>query len=132
MAEGKRPLRSHGARHYYPHLLRLLDDREKFVNVDLADRSQKLKAETAPDHSGSGQHALFILVEPRQPAADDQPHVFRNVDLVGLDVGAKLAGRIIEFPILDQMPVQLLDKEWISLAFIKDEAHLAFRSLALA
>src|ERR1700730_6339744 len=132
MAEGKRPFRPLGARHNYPHLLGFFDDGEKFINVDLADLSQKLKTETASDHRGGCQHSLFILVEPREPAADDQPHVFRNVDLVDLDVGAELARRIIEFPILEQMPVQLLDKEWISLAFIKDEAHQAFRSPALA
>src|SRR5882762_8034526 len=132
MAEGKRPPRSFGARHDYPHLLRLLDHREKLVNLDQADPGEQLKAETAPDHRGGCQHPLFILVEPLQPTADDQPHVFRNVDFVDLEVSAELAGSIIEFPILEQMPVQFLDEEWISLAFIKDEAHQTFRSLALA
>src|SRR5271156_4650390 len=37
MGEGKRLFRSLGARDYYSHLLRLLDDGEEFVNVDLAD-----------------------------------------------------------------------------------------------
>src|SRR5467141_2554953 len=132
MAEGKRPLRSLGARRDYPHLLGFFDDGEKFVDVDQADLDQHLKTETASDHSGGCQHTLFILVEPLQPTADDQPHVFRNVDFVDLEVSAELAGSIIEFPILEQMPVQFLDEEWISLAFIKDEAHQTFRSLALA
>src|SRR5713101_4493842 len=114
MGESERLLRPLGARHDYPHLLRLLDDGEEFVNVDLANRSQKLKAETAPDHRGGCQHPLFILVEPLQTAADDQAHVFRNVDLVDLDVSAELAGRIKNFPLFDQMPVDLFDEEWIS------------------
>src|SRR4029077_3713228 len=115
MAEGKRPFRPLGARHDYSHLLRLLDDRKKLINVDLADPGQKLKAETASDHRGGCQHPLFILVEPFKAAADDQPHVFRNVDFVDLDVRSELAGRIKHFPLFDQMPVHLLDEEWISL-----------------
>src|ERR1700739_3392448 len=50
MSKGKRPLRPLGARDDYPHRLRFLDDIKKFVHTDLAYRSQKLKAETAPDN----------------------------------------------------------------------------------
>src|ERR1700737_2722577 len=50
MGEGERLLGSFRARDDDSHLLRLLDDGEELVNVDLADRAQKLKAETAPDH----------------------------------------------------------------------------------
>src|ERR1700686_580112 len=132
MSKGKRSLRPLGARDDYPHLLRLLDDGKKIVNVDLADRSQQLKAETAPDHRGSRQRTLFILVEPLQAAADNQPHVFRNVDFVDLDVRAELAGRIEHFPLLDQMPVHLLDEERISLAFLEDGAQETLRILAPA
>src|SRR5690348_2359121 len=113
MSEGERLLGSLGAGDDYSHLLRLLDDGEKFINVDLAGRSQKLKAETAPDHRSGCQHPLFILTQPRQAAANHQAHVFRNVDLVDLDVSAELAGRIKDFAVLDQMPVHLLHKEWI-------------------
>src|SRR6266851_4109494 len=110
-----------------------LDGGENFVNVDLADSGQKLKAETASDHCSGRQHSLFILVEPFQMAADDQPHVFRNVDLIDLDVGAEPASRIKNFPLFEQMPVHLLDEEWISLGFLKDQAHQTLRSsLALA
>src|SRR5260370_22424389 len=132
MGEGERLRGPLGARHNYSYLLRLLDNGEEFVNVDLAARSEKLKAETAPDHRGGRQRPLFILIEPLQAAADDQAHVFRNVDLVDPDVGAKLAGRIEDFPLFDQMPVQLLDEEGITLAFVIDEAHHTFSSLALA
>src|SRR6266446_7541086 len=99
MAEREGPFRPLGARDDYSHLLGLLDDGEKFVNVDQANPGQKLKAETAPDHCGGCQHALFILVESLQAAADDQPHVFRKVDLLDLDVGAELTGRVEEFPL---------------------------------
>jgi hypothetical protein len=85
----------------HPHLLRLLDDGEEFVNVDPAYRSQKLKAETASDHRSRCQHPLFILVEPLQPAADNQAHVFRNVVLVELEISAELTGRIKHFSFLD-------------------------------
>ena len=44
----------------------------------------------------------------------------------------KLTGRIKYFPILRQMPVQLFDEEWISLARIKEEAGQTFRDLAPA
>src|ERR1700730_2008855 len=132
MAEGERPLGSFGARDDYSHLLRLLDDREQFVNVDQTDPGQKLKAEPAPDHCGGCQHALFILVEPLKAAADDQPHVFRNVDLLDLDVGAELTGRVEEFPLLEQIPVQFLNEEWIALGLIKDEAYQTFRGFAFA
>src|SRR5712692_269384 len=132
MSKGKRSLRPLGAWDDYSHLLRLLDDGEEFVNVDLANRSQKLKAETAPDHRGGCQHPLFILVEPLQTAADDQADVFRNVDLVDLDVSAELAGLIEDFSLFDQMPVDLFDEEWISLALLKDEAHQTFWGLPLA
>ena len=71
MSKGKGSLRPLGARDDYPHLLRLLEDGEEFVNVDPARRSQKLKAEAAPDHRGGRQYTLFILVEPLQAAADD-------------------------------------------------------------
>src|SRR6266481_3630966 len=99
MGEGERLLGSLGARHNYSHPLRLLDHGEKFVNVDLADRSQKLKAETSPDHCGGCQHPLFILGKALQTAANDQPHVFWNVDLVDLDVSAEFAGLIKDFPV---------------------------------
>ena len=71
MAEGKRSLRPFGTWDDYSHLLGFFDDRKKFVHIDLADRSQKLKAETAPDHRGCRQRPLFILVESLEPAADD-------------------------------------------------------------
>src|SRR5260370_32404193 len=132
MSKGKRSLRPLGAWDDYPHLLRLLDDGEQFVNVDLTDLGQKLKAETAPDHRGSRQRTLFILVETFQPPTDDQANVFRNVDFVNLDVCAELAGRIEDFPLFDQMPVHLLDEKRISLAFLKDETDQTCRSLALA
>ncbi len=132
MAEGKRPLGPFGTRDDYVHLLGFLDDVKKLVDVGLADPGEQLKAETATDHSGSGQHALIILVEPLQSAADDQAHVFRNVDLVDRNVSAKIAGSVIDFSILEQMPVQLLDEERISLACIKDETRKTFRNLALA
>jgi hypothetical protein len=37
-----------------------------------------------------------------------------------------------DFPVFDQMPVHLFDEEWIALAFLENEAHQIFRSLALA
>src|SRR5216684_8378261 len=120
MSKGKRSLRPLGAWDDYPHLLRLLDDGKEFVDVDPAYRSQKLKAETAPDHRCCGQHPLLILVEPFQTAADNQPHVFRDIALIDRDVREKFACRIKHFPLLDQMPVHLLDEERISLAFLKD------------
>src|SRR5580692_3820919 len=131
MGEGEGLLGSLGAGDDYSHLLRLLDGGEKFVDVDLTRRGQKLKAETAPDDRGGCQHSRFILVEPLQTASDDQPHVFWNVDLVDFNVSAELAGRIKDFPVLDQMPVHLLDKERIALAFLKDEAHQTLRRLLL-
>src|SRR6266853_4118427 len=115
MRESKGLLGSLGVRNDYSHPQRLLDDGENFVNVDLADSGQKLKAETATDHCSGRQHSLFILVEIFQMAADDQPHVFRNVDLIDLDVGAEPASRIKNFPLFEQMPVHFLDEEWISL-----------------
>src|SRR5229473_2206878 len=123
MRESKRLIGSLGVRNDYSHPQRLLNDGEDFVNVDLADSGQKLKAETAPDHCGGRQHSLFILVEPFQTAADDQPHVFRNVALLPLDVSTKLVSPIKDFPLFDQIPVHLLDEEWISLAFLKVQAH---------
>src|SRR5260370_36578721 len=132
MGKNRRPLRPLGDRYDYSHLLHFVDDGAEFVKVDLADRTQKLKAETAPDYCGGYQHPLFIVVEPLQTAADDQPPVFWNVDLVDRDVSAELAGRIKDFPVFDKMPVHLLDEEWISLAFLKDEPHQTFRSLTLA
>ncbi len=71
MSKGKRSLWPLGAWDDYPHLLRLLDDGEEFVNVDLADRSQKLKAETAPNHRCCRQRPLFILLQPFETAAND-------------------------------------------------------------
>src|ERR1700730_1741324 len=105
VGEGKRLLRSLRARDDYSHLLRLFDDGKKIVNVDQAHAGQKLKAETAPDDCGGCQHALFIVLEALQTAADDQPHVFGNVALVDFDVSAELAGGVKDFSILDQMPV---------------------------
>src|SRR6266852_4001193 len=102
MRESKRLLGSLGIRNDYSHPQRLLDDGEDFVNVDLANSGQKLKAETATDHCSGRQHSLFILVEPFQMAADDQPHVFRNVDLIDLDVGAEPASRIKNFPLFSR------------------------------
>jgi hypothetical protein len=44
-----------------------------------------------------------------------------------------LAGRIEDLPLFDQLPVHLLDEEWISLAFLKDKADQSLRNgLALA
>ena len=132
VGEDERPPKSLGARDDYSHLLRLLDDGEKFVHLDLADGSQKFKAEAAPDYRGGGQCALFTLVEPLQPAADDQPHVLWNVVLGDLDVGAELAGLIEDLALFEQMPVHLFDEEWISLAFSKNQAGQTFGNLALA
>src|ERR1022692_2283795 len=132
MGKGEWLLWPLGTRDDYSHLLRLLDDGEEFVNIDLADLSQKPEAEATPDHRCGPQHPLFILVEPLQAAADDQAHVFRNVSLVDLDVSAELAGRVEDFALLDQMPKDLLDEKWISLAFFKDEIHQRFRSLPMA
>src|SRR5579863_4107277 len=103
MSKGKRPLRPLGAGDDYPHLLRPLDGGEKLVHVDLTDLSQEPKAKATPDHRGSRQRALFILVEPLQSAADNQPDVFRNVDFVDLDVRAELAICIEDFSLFDQM-----------------------------
>src|ERR1700730_13601734 len=121
MGEGEGFLRPLGTWHDYSHPLRFLKEGKKFVDVDLADCSQKLKAETAPNHSGRRQRLLFTRVEPLQPPTDDQPHVFRYVTLGDLDVSAELPRRIKDFPLFDQMPVHLLDEEGISLAFLKDE-----------
>src|ERR1700730_2637951 len=132
MGEGKRTLRTLGAGNNYSHLLSLLDDDEKFVNVDLVDLNQKPEAEPAPDHRGGREYPLFSLVESLEPASDDQAHVIRNVDFVDLDIGAELAGCIEDFPLFDQMSVHLLDEERISLAFLKDKAEQSFRSFALA
>src|ERR1700730_12467782 len=127
MAEGKRPLRPLGARDNDSHLLRLLDDGKEFINVDLAASAQKSEAEPAPDYRGVCQHPLFIFVEALQPAADNQLHIFRNVALVDLEVGAEFAGGIKELPTIEQMPVHLLDEERISLAFLEDSVHQIFR-----
>src|SRR5580692_11130617 len=56
MGEGERLVGSLGAGDDYSHLLRLLDDGEKLVNVDLAGRSKQFKAETAPDNRGGRKH----------------------------------------------------------------------------
>src|SRR5260370_29931671 len=97
-----------------------------------ADRSKNWNAEPAPDHRRSRQRTLFLLVEPPQTAADDQPNVIGNVDLVDLDVLAQLASLIEDLPLFDQMPVHLFDEEWISLAFLKDETDQTLRNPALA
>src|SRR5260370_4272590 len=123
MGEGERLLRSFGASDDYPHLLRLLEDGEKFVNVDLADLRQEPEAKATSDHSGIRQRALFILVEPLQAAADDQANVIRNIDFIDPDVFAELAGGIEDFPLFDQMQVDLLDEEWITLAIFTDETQ---------
>ena len=101
MGKGERPLRPFTARDDYSHPLGLLDDGEKFINVDRARRGEKLKAETAPDNRGGCQHLRFIVVEPLQAPADHQAHVLRNVDLINLDVSAELAGRIEDSPVFD-------------------------------
>src|SRR6266849_917819 len=90
MGEGERPLRTLGTGDDYSHLLRLLDDAEQFVNIDLAYLGQELKAETAPDHCGGGQSLLFTRIKSLQAPAENQPHVFRHVDLVNLDFGEEL------------------------------------------
>src|SRR5260370_30245081 len=127
MSKGKRSLRPLGAGDDYSHLLRFLDDGEKLVKVNAADAGQKLKAETAPDHRCCGQHPLLILVESLEAAADDQPHVFRDIGLIDRDVRTELAGRIEDFPSLDQMAVHFLDEERISLALLEDRAHKTLR-----
>ena len=77
--------------------------------------------------------ARLFLTHEHRAAADDQARVFRNVDLINLNVSAELPGRIEEFPLFDQMPVHLLDEVWISLGFLEDEAHQKLRNnLALA
>src|SRR5271167_1774566 len=121
MGKGERALGSLGAGDDYFHQLRFLDHGEKFVNINLADLSQESKAETPPDHRGGCQNPLFVLVEPRETALDDQAHVFRNVNLVDLDVFAELPSLIEDFPLFNQMPVHFLDEERIALAFLEDE-----------
>src|SRR5260370_40919629 len=132
MCEGERCFRTFRARDDYSHPLCLLDDGEKFVDIDLADGGQKFEVEAAPDHCSCRQRLLFILVEALEAAADDQPHAFRYFGIGDLDVCAELAGLIEDLPLFDEIPVHLFDEEWISLAFLKDEAHQAFRSFALA
>src|ERR1700680_4145350 len=117
MSKGKGSLRPLGARDDYAHRLRFLDDIKKLVHTDLAYRSQKLKAETAPDNRCGRECALFILVQPLQTAADNQPHVFRNVVLFDLKLSTELTLRVEESSAFSQMPVHLLDEEWISLTF---------------
>src|SRR5579862_7010390 len=116
MRESEWSLGSFGARNDHSHLLGLFDDVEKFVDLNVADRIQQLKAETASDHRRGRQHPHLILVEPLQTAVDDQPHVCRYVGLGDLDIRAELACLIEDLPLFDQMPVHLLDEEWISLA----------------
>ena len=62
MGETERLLGSFGAGDDYSHLLRLFDDREKLVNVALADLGQKPEAETTPDRCGGCEYPFFILV----------------------------------------------------------------------
>src|SRR5580692_9176232 len=64
-----------------------------------------------------------MIVEPLETAADDEAHVFRNVALVDLDVGAELTGRIEDFSLFDQMPIYFLDEERISLALLEDGGY---------
>src|SRR5260370_33011877 len=71
MSKGKPSLRPFGAWDDYPHLLRLLDDGKEFVNVELAHRSQELKAETTSEHRCSRKRTILILAEPLPPAHDD-------------------------------------------------------------
>ena len=132
MCEGERCFRALSARDDYSHPLCILDNREKFGNLDLADGSQKFEVEAAPDHCSCRQCPLFILVEALQAAADDQPHAFRYFGIGDLDVCAEFAGLIEDPPVFDQMPVHLFNEERISLAFLKDKAHQAFGSLTLA
>src|SRR5271154_3008704 len=104
MSKGKRFLWPLGARDDYPHRLRFLDDIKKFVRTDLAYRIQKLKAETTPDNRCGRKCALFILVQPLQAAADNQPHIFRNIVLFDLKFSAELTGRVEESSPFSQMP----------------------------
>jgi hypothetical protein len=60
MDEVERSLGPVGTRDDYSHLLRRLDDAEKFINVGLAHFAQKLKAETASDN-GCGFQYLFLI-----------------------------------------------------------------------
>src|SRR5208283_5392311 len=64
MREGKRFPGPLGAWDDYSHLLRLLDDGEQFVDVDLTDPGQKLKAETAPNDRGR-RHSRFSFSSSR-------------------------------------------------------------------
>src|SRR5579872_303646 len=132
MGEGKWPFRALGTGDDNSHLLRLLDDGEELINIDPAYRSQELKAETTPDHCGRSQGPLFVLVEALESAADDQPHIFRNIGFVDRYIRAKFAGRIEDLPLFDQMPVQLLDEERIALTLLEDGAHQPFRNLPSA
>ena len=69
----------------------------------------------------SGGAGIGGVLEPLQASPNDQAHVFRNVVLVEFELSAELPGRIKDFSLFGQMPVHLLDEEWISLAFLKDE-----------
>src|SRR5579862_5648592 len=132
MGKGKRLLGSFGAGDHYSHLLRFLDNSEEIVNVDFTDLGQKPKAETPADHRGGCQDPLFIFVEPFQTSADDHAHVFRNVDLIDPDVAAEPASRVEDLSFFRQMPIDLLDEEWIALALFEDEVHESFWSLCVA
>src|SRR5580704_9425053 len=90
MSESERIVGSLGAGQDYSHLLRFLDRREEFVNIDPAHLSQEAEAELTPDHRRSRQHLHFVLVEPFQTAADDQAHIFEVPENVRLIIGRRL------------------------------------------
>src|SRR6185295_7431765 len=115
-----RRFRTLGGRDDRAHLLRLLDNREQIVDIEVADRAEELEAEATPDHGCRRQRAALVLVEAREPTADDEAHVLGDVDLLEREVGANVPGGVEDASVLDEVLVDLLDEERVALGVLED------------
>jgi hypothetical protein len=98
-----------------------------------APRRQRLHASVAEAITAPAISARFSFSSNRSRRRLIINRTFSGTSISSIfDVFAELARRIKHYPFLEQMPVQLLDEEWIALAFLKDEAQKTFRSFALA
>src|SRR5215469_1698618 len=132
MGEGEGSLRPFGTRDGHSQALRPVDDVEKFIDIHLAHRGQKLKAETSPENRCRAQSADLRFTETFEAPGDNQSHVIRDINLIDLQVTVELSGAIEDSSFLNQMPVQLHQEERIAVGFLINRAHEKLGKLTLA
>src|SRR5262245_14880883 len=101
---------------------RFLEDLEQPLLLDVAHSLEHVEAELLADDGGEREPLGARIAQAGEPVPDDLPDALGEMDLARLDPAHPLVRLAISEALVEDVPQDLLDEEWIARCLPRERA----------